>query len=389
MISDGELDPLFGNNPAILSMTENGVPLTAPRLAVPKDKTTARDVGNVFNITIGRADQQLPQSKSNTGCTPPGYTPLATPPSNPGDVLINGAVSNPAAVATWQQLMGMTQVDQTVSFLQGPNPQVREEKGPTLYDVLSSAAPELTSVPADDTRLYVEATSSEDGASTLVSWDEFDPARNALNNTADQQYLLSLGEAVLPSPPGAPFHLFVVPPPTTSSDTGPRLTVPGDVRGGRYDFGVQIVTVFRAPVVPAPAAGSGPNLSGQNLKNTALGNAYLVGANISGANLNGGQAAGALLVNANLRGKPQQRRPLERAPERGEPERREPPRRTLTGANLTGANLTGANLNGANLTGANLTGANLTGANLNGVTWSHTTCPDGTSSDDDGGSCSP
>jgi hypothetical protein len=390
VISDGELDPLFGNNPAILSVTENGVPLTAPRLAVPKDKTTARDVGNVFNITIGRADQQLPQSKSNTGCTPPGYTPLATPPSNLGDVLVNGAVSNPAAVATWQQLMGMTQVDQTVSFLQGPNPQVREEKGPTLYDVLSSAAPELTSVPADDTRLYVEATSSEDGASTLVSWDEFDPARNALNNTADQQYLLSLGEAVLPSPPGAPFHLFVVPPPATSSDTGPRLTVPGDVRGGRYDFGVQIVTVFRAPVVPAPAAGSGPNLSGQNLKNTALGNTYLVGANLSGANLNGGNAAGALLVNANLAGANLNNADLSNTLLNGANlTGANLHGANLTGANLTAANLTGANLHGANLTGANLTGANLTGANLNGVTWSHTTCPDGTSSDDDGGSCSP
>jgi len=31
--------------------------------------------------------------------------------------------------------------------------------------------------------------------------------------------------------------------------------------------------------------------------------------------------------------------------------------------------------------------AALTGANVNGVTWSATTCPDGTNSDADGGSC--
>ena len=30
-------------------------------------------------------------------------------------------------------------------------------------------------------------------------------------------------------------------------DTGPRLTVPGDTSGARYDHGVQVVTVFRSP----------------------------------------------------------------------------------------------------------------------------------------------
>jgi Pentapeptide repeats (8 copies) len=364
VISDGELDPLFGNNPAILSVQENGVPLTAPRLAVPNDKTTARDVGDVFDITVGRADQQLPQSGSNSGCTPTGYQPIATPPPNAGDVLINGAVSSPSAVVTWSQLMALPQVSENVSFLQGSNPQMRNEQGPRLYDVLSSAEPELTSVPSDDTRLYVEATSSEDGASALVSWDEFDPARN---NNPQQPDLLSLGEAVLPSPPGAPFHLFI---PPNGTDTGPRLTTPGDVRGGRYLFGVQIVTVFRAPVIPAPTAGTGPNLSGQNLSGTPLDSAYLVGATIQGANLHDGHLAGAILVNANLAGAN-----LNDA--------------DLSNALLNGANLSGANLHDANLTGANLTGANLTGANLNGVIWSHTTCPDGTSSGDDGGTCSP
>jgi len=359
VISDGELDPLFGNNPAILSVKENGVPLAAPRLAVPKDATTARDVRNVFDITVGRAPQQLPQSGSNMGCTPLDYVPLATPPAAAGSVLINGGVTNPAAVVTWQQLQGMTQVDQTDSFLQGSTPNVREEKGPTLYGVLSSAEPELASVPTDDTRLYVEATSSEDGASTLVSWDEFDPARN---NTQD---LLSLGESSI-APRPAPFHLFI---PPDGTDTGPRLTTPGDVRGGRYDFGVQIVTVFRAPVVAAPSPGSGPDLSGQNLKNTPLANAYLVGGSLQGSNLNGGSLAGAILTNATLAGAN-----LNNA--------------NLTGALLNGADLSGANLHGANLTDADLSGADVSGANLNGARFSNTTCPDGTNSDADGGRCS-
>ena len=87
---------------------------------------------------------------------------------------------------------------------------------------------------------------------------------------------------------------------------------------------------------------------------------------------------------------------------------------TLVGANLSGANLSGAyleslnlsnaNLSNANLSGANLTFVNLTGANLTGanmlsiicgdysqygvlVVWQNTTCPDGTNSDNDGGTC--
>jgi uncharacterized protein YjbI with pentapeptide repeats len=64
----------------------------------------------------------------------------------------------------------------------------------------------------------------------------------------------------------------------------------------------------------------------------------------------------------------------------------------LTDANLTGTNFNGSSLSQANLTGANLTNAILTAADLSlatltDVTWSNTTCPDGTNSDDDGGTC--
>jgi uncharacterized protein YjbI with pentapeptide repeats len=56
-------------------------------------------------------------------------------------------------------------------------------------------------------------------------------------------------------------------------------------------------------------------------------------------------------------------------------------------ANLTDAALAGADLSGFDLTDVNLTGADLSGANLTGVTWSNTTCPDGTNSNGDGGTC--
>jgi hypothetical protein len=90
----------------------------------------------------------------------------------------------------------------------------------------------------------------------------------------------------------------------------------------------------------------------------------LAGCNLSGLNLAGAQLPGADLSGANLKGT------------------------DLKGADLTGANLSNANLNGADLTGANLSGADLAGANLNKVTWSDTTCPDGTNSNADGGTCS-
>ena len=62
-------------------------------------------------------------------------------------------------------------------------------------------------------------------------------------------------------------------------------------------------------------------------------------------------------------------------------------RLNLTGARLAGANLSRANLSKADLTGADLAGATVTRTNFNKVTWSSTTCPDGTSSNNDGGTC--
>ena len=63
------------------------------------------------------------------------------------------------------------------------------------------------------------------------------------------------------------------------------------------------------------------------------------------------------------------------------------PNANLTGATLEGAQLQGADLKGANLTNASLRGASLAGANTRSVTWSGTTCPDGSNSDNDGGTC--
>jgi streptogramin lyase len=113
----------------------------------------------------------------------------------------------------------------------------------------------------------------------------------------------------------------------------------------------------------------GCNLKGANLQNIILPGARLQGANLKGAQLENAHLVGADLQDANLLGAQFQSYAL------------------LSLANLRGANLNGADLTGANLSGADLEGANLRKATLTGVVWSNTTCPDGTNSDDDGGTC--
>jgi hypothetical protein len=339
-VTPGELDPFFGNKAAILSLSENGVPLTAPRLVVPGDATDARDLADVIGLTVGRAAPQLADTFT-PGCTPPPFAaPVAAPA--PGSVLINGAVADPTTL-TWSQLEALPQVSQTVTSL-GLGTNVGET-GPTLLSAIDLAGPEVDPATAG-ARLpfFVEVTSSEDGYAANVSWAEIDPGLNG------NQILLSLAQNGV-----------------SQESTGPKLTVPGDTHAGRFVSGTAVVTVLSAPP-QAPAPGSGPDLLGANLSRADLPADFLVGASLEGANLDRADLAGAFLDAAALGGAN-----LNDA--------------DLAGAFLNGAALRAANLHGADLAGANLTGADLTGANLTGAVWSDTTCPDESNSDGDGGTC--
>jgi uncharacterized protein YjbI with pentapeptide repeats len=108
---------------------------------------------------------------------------------------------------------------------------------------------------------------------------------------------------------------------------------------------------------------AGCNLSGLNLSNADLAGDDLQGDNLKGTDLSGADLSGANLKGSNLM------------------------RANLSGADLSGANLQSDNLIGANLSGADLSGVNLRGTNLKNVTWADTTCPDGTNSNNDGGTC--
>ena len=116
------------------------------------------------------------------------------------------------------------------------------------------------------------------------------------------------------------------------------------------------------------ASFGGANLTSADLTDAQLSLAGLQGANLTGTNftrailrnitLSFTYATSAVFVDADL---------------------------TALMANFADFSL--ANFTGANLTDASLLGANFTGATLSNVTWSNTTCPDGTNSDDNGGTC--
>ncbi len=147
-------------------------------------------------------------------------------------------------------------------------------------------------------------------------------------------------------------------------------------------------------------------LNGANLTTANLTDAVLNGANLTGANLTTANLTGATLTNANLNGVGLTSATLTNAVltgvqsggVTGTPAALPTnwqlvdgyllgPGANLTNAVLTGANLGNADLAGANFTGANLENANAGGANFTSAVWANTTCPDGTNSDSDGGTC--
>jgi hypothetical protein len=225
VVTSGEVASDGGNKVALLSLEQNGAALSEPRLIVTGDTTGARDIDGVTGVTVGRAAPQLRSTTS--GCDPPGFRPTVTISSAPADigaVVVNGAV--PEATLRFPELEALPQVTQLDTYTGEGEQKVHREHGPTLYDVLVKADPALKSLGQTALRYYVELTSSEDGDVALVSWAEIDPAYE------DKPFLLSTYEDE---------DLIL------DTDTGPRLTAPGDASGSRYVYGIQVVTVFQAP----------------------------------------------------------------------------------------------------------------------------------------------
>ena len=133
-------------------------------------------------------------------------------------------------------------------------------------------------------------------------------------------------------------------------------------------------TFFNGYLIGAGADLRRADLSGDNMPGINLSGAIVTEVNFTGDDLTGAIFTGAAVLDTGFED-----------------------------ANLTDADLSGDNLDGSNLTGADLSGTDFVDANLEnatllgttgdattdvtGVTWLDTTCPDGTNSNYDGGTC--
>jgi len=176
----GELDPNFGNHPALLSVEEDGVALRAPKLVVPGDANTVRFADRVERVVVGVAN------------------PSPTTPVVAGAVAVHhdgrDRVLRPRLLAL---LPARTVV---VSFLAGTTAQQHVETGPNLSVALAAAGVHLRS----DT--WVAAVGSDGYVAVVTPAEAFVGGRTLLLSTAED---------------GA--HL-----------DQPRLVTGGDVKGGRY-----------------------------------------------------------------------------------------------------------------------------------------------------------
>lgn len=142
-------------------------------------------------------------------------------------------------------------------------------------------------------------------------------------------------------------------------------------RRGAGDGGYSVCDEVPVPnfrVVRTHPLSGGEYLVGADMRRASLSEARLANANLSGADLEEADLTDANLYRARL-----PNADLQQA--------------DLMGADLTDADLAGANLRGANLMAADFEGAILTQADVRDVTWSTTRCPDGTVSDQNGGTC--
>ena len=182
-IAYGELDPGFGNHPALLTVAGNTV-----NLAVPGDSTRFRSVTGVSAITVTAL-----------------AAPITTPPAG-AITIVRGHRSVTLSAARLARLPSSTR---TVSFLSGTAPQTHTEEGPSLFTVLLAAG----ILPLPDT--VVTAVGSDGyGAAVTVGEALFGGKTLLVSLTEDGVALAQ-----------------------------PRTVVSGDVKGGRYVSGVVTLVV--------------------------------------------------------------------------------------------------------------------------------------------------
>lgn len=179
----GELDPGFGNHPALLALTQDGRPVAGgPELVVPGDRAPVRTMPRVSAVTVGIATTPA------TNTAPTAGSPIE---------VIDGGRDVTLSAARLARLPTETL---TVSF-EGPGgTQTDAETGPPLLAVLALAGIRPT------LNTWVAAVGDDNYVATVT------PAEQLVGGRPLQLSLAENG-AELPQP---------------------RLVTDGDVKGGRY-----------------------------------------------------------------------------------------------------------------------------------------------------------
>jgi hypothetical protein len=116
----GEVDPNFGNHPALIALSEDGKSLPrGPELVFPGDHGTRRTVAAVSDLTVSVANPMVPAGVQ------------------PGSLVVSDG--HRVVTLTAQQIARLPMRTLTVTFLAGTAPQTDTETGPTLAAVLRAA----------------------------------------------------------------------------------------------------------------------------------------------------------------------------------------------------------------------------------------------------------
>jgi hypothetical protein len=179
----GELDPAFGNHPALLALTQDGRPIgSGPQLVVPGDRGPLRFVLDVSEVTVGIA------AATATNTAPSPGSPV---------VFIDNGHKITLSSAFLNRLPKQTL---NVSFIGPGGTQRHTEVGPPLLETLLLVG----FVPTFNT--WVAAVGSDNYVATVTPGEQL---------VGGRQLQLSLVEDGL-------------------TLARPRLVTGGDVHGGRY-----------------------------------------------------------------------------------------------------------------------------------------------------------
>jgi hypothetical protein len=205
VVSLGEIDPMFGNQPVLLAYADTEGQLGPKgsdglaRMVVPGDAAGGRYVSDLVSLKVVSLPEPGP-----TG--PGGISPQAT---------LSGVVANPTIV-TPETLSALNQsTTETATYLAGSTSTTDTYTGVSLWTLIQDAGLLTDPTIKNDVLGFAVVATGSDGYRAVISLGEIDPM------FGNQQDLVAYSDTAGQLGPGG-------------SDGALRLVVPGDVAGGRY-----------------------------------------------------------------------------------------------------------------------------------------------------------